>query len=122
MSTDLRAVGFSEVRERLTSNRLTVWEALLNRGPSTGSELAAYMRWTVLSVRPRVVELQAMYHAAATGERRDGEHVFRAVQPGEAMELHEAARVSYAEEMRAQIRKAEKLTPFIDGRQMGLFA
>jgi len=124
VSTDLRSVGFSEVRERLTANRLTVWEALLNRGPSTGSELAAYMRWTVLSVRPRVVELQAMYHAAATGERRDGEHVFRAVQPAEAMKLHEAARSTYALEMRAQAKEAASITTVRtqDFSQMALFS
>ena len=121
MITDLRSVGFSEVRERLTGNRLTVYEALLTRGPSTGSELAAFMRWTVLSVRPRVTELCDCYHATATGERRDGEHVFRAVQPAEAMAMHEAARRSYALEMRVQTTERENQTAS-DAVQMALFA
>jgi len=104
-TVDLRSVGFDEVRARLTANRLVVWEKLVERGPSTGSELAAFMGWSVLSTRPRLCELQDCFHCVATGERRDGEHVFRAVQPAEAMQLHAAARHSYALELRAQERR-----------------
>lgn len=121
MTTDLRSVGFDEVRARLTENRLRVYDSLLMRGPSTGSEIAAYMRWTVLSVRPRVTELCECFHAVATGERRNGEHVFRAVQPAEAMAMHEAARRSYALEMRIQTKERENYNDS-DQAQMALFA
>lgn len=105
MKTDLRSVGFSEIRERLVENRLAVYDALVKQGPSTGSELARAMGWTVLSVRPRVCELEAMFHAIATGKRRTSEHEFRALTVAEAMELHESARRTYALELRARERE-----------------
>lgn len=92
MSTDLRAIGFAEVRDRLRGNRLAVYTALVERGPSTGSELAAHMKWSVLSTRPRVVELCDMFHAQATGVRRNHEHEFRALSAAEAKQLHDAAK------------------------------
>lgn len=84
-STDLRAVGFSEVRERITGNRLTVYDALLSAGPLTGSELAANMGWPVTSVRPRLTELCDLLHAVTTGKRRAHEHEFRALTASEAL-------------------------------------
>lgn len=89
---DLRAAHFFEVRERLIGNRLAVYSAMLENGPCTGTELAARMGWTVLSVRPRVSELEAAFHAIPTGRRRDGEHEFRALSASEAELIHSAAR------------------------------
>ncbi len=102
--TDLRYPHFADVRAALTGNRLAVWDAMLGFGACTGSELAAHIGWTVLSVRPRLTELRAMFHVVETGERRDGEHVFRAVSAAEAMTLHEEERRKYAIEERAQVR------------------
>lgn len=87
---DLRGIGFSEVRARLAGNRLAVYDALLQRGPSTGSELAKAMGWSVLSVRPRLTEVVDMFHGQPTGERRDGEHVFMALPTAQAQQLHAA--------------------------------
>lgn len=87
---DLRGIGFSEIRARLASNRLAVYDALLQRGPSTGSELAKAMGWSVLSVRPRLTELVDMFHAQPTGERRDSEHVFMGLSTASAQQLHAA--------------------------------
>jgi hypothetical protein len=103
--SDLRHVYFSEVRERLVGNRLAVYEALTMRGPSTGSELARVLSWEVTSVRPRVVELEKMFHAVPTGQRRENEHEFRALTTAEAMQLHEAERHKYAIEHRALERE-----------------
>jgi len=95
MTTDLRAVGFSEVRERLVGNRLAVYAALLDNGPCTGTELAVRMNWTVLSVRPRVSELEAAFHVVPTGRRRNGEHEFRALPVSEAQTAHASARQTF---------------------------
>lgn len=97
--SDLRSIGFSEIRARLAGNRLTVYEALLQGGPATGSELAARLNWSVLSVRPRVVELVDMCHAQATGKRRDSEHEFRALTSYEAGSLHEKAAIRPLKDM-----------------------
>ena len=88
MSTDLRAVGFEEVRSRLTGNRLAVYEHLLKRGTATAIELAEVMGWDKTSVRPRLCELVAMHHARPTGVRRNHEHEFEAVSVKEAEALH----------------------------------
>lgn len=92
MSGDLRAVGFAEVRDRLTGNCLKVHAALSLRGPSTCSELAAAMGWPVTSVRPRVTQLVDLFHAQPTGIRRNHEHEFRALSAAEAKQLHDAAK------------------------------
>ncbi len=92
MTTDLRAVHFSEVRERISGNRQAVYAALLIYGPATAKELADAMRRDKTSTRPRLTELCQCFHAIATGERRNSEHVFRALTRIEAEEYHAHAR------------------------------
>lgn len=91
LNNDLRAIGFSEVRGRITGNRLEVYSRLLAHGPATGSELAAVMGWEVTSVRPRLTELCDLHHATATGKRRMCEHEFSALSTPQAEALHESA-------------------------------
>jgi hypothetical protein len=91
ISTDLRPVGFYEMRERITGNRLEVYARLLDNGPATGSELAAAMGWPVTSVRPRLTELLDLLHAEPTGKRRNSEHEFRALTASQAQAAHAAA-------------------------------
>lgn len=89
---DLRRVGWAEKWESVKGDRLAVYAALLDAGPrgATGSELAAKMGKSVLSVRPRLSELRNDYRLAAeTNERRGGEHVFRAVDRERARVLYE---------------------------------
>lgn len=83
--TDLRHPHFAEIAPRLDGNRLAVYQALKAAGAATGSELAEFMGWPVLSIRPRLCELRKMQLAEPTGERRDNgtgskEHVFRCVR------------------------------------------
>jgi len=92
MNTDLRSVHFAEVRERISGNRQAVYWALLHHGPATAKELADAMRWDKTSCRPRLTELCQCFHAIATGERRNSEHVFRALTETEAQEYHAHAR------------------------------
>lgn len=92
MNTDLRSVGFAEVRERISGNREIVYASLLRHGPATCNELADAMRWDKTSVRPRVCELVQAYHAVATGIRRNGEHEFRALTHIEAEQFHAHSR------------------------------
>lgn len=89
--TDLRTAHWAEIRAKVADNREAVWRALLD-GPATGSELAARMGWSVLSVRPRLTELSQLRFAVATSERRNSEHVFRALTEAEARANHDAAR------------------------------
>ena len=95
MSTDLRSVGFAEVRARLTGNRLAVFEALCKRGTATAIELAEIMKWDKCSVRPRLSELVDMCHARPTGVRRNHEHEFEALSPTEAREMYETLHRSH---------------------------
>jgi predicted ArsR family transcriptional regulator len=88
---DLRRVPFEEIRARLSGDRRRVYEALAAHGPRTCIELAAALQWPVTSVRPRVTELRKMFHAEATGRRRNGENVFRACDETWAAQLHRAA-------------------------------
>lgn len=85
---DLRTIGFNEVRDRITGNRLEVYGALLDNGPKTGSEIAAFLKWDVTSVRPRLTELVECFHAETTGRRRNHEHEFRALTPSQALAKH----------------------------------
>lgn len=91
---DLRFVHFEEIQARLDGNRHRVWDTLLVFGPATGSELAEAMNWSVLSVRPRLTELREMRFVEATGDRRDGEHVFRALTQNEVKQLIDDAKQS----------------------------
>lgn len=113
MSTDLRAIGFEEVRGRLTGNRLAVFEALCKRSKGTAIELAEVMGWDKTSVRPRLTELVEMFHARPTGVRRNHEHEFEAIGAEEAKKLHAAAKT----------QPEEETTPppvFVDARQTEL--
>jgi len=90
--TDLRKVGFEEVRGRLTGNRLAVYETLCRRGTATAIELAEAMGWDKTSVRPRLSELVDMFHARPTGVRRNHEHEFEAISVADAIKLHAQAK------------------------------
>jgi len=89
---DLRTIGWSEVKERVTGNRARVHEALLKHGPKTCTELAALIGWDKCSIRPRMTELRQAFHVEPTGVRRDQEHEFRALTVAEAEEAHARAR------------------------------
>lgn len=95
MSTDLRTAHWHEIRATLHGKREEVYLALYNYGPSTAKELAARMGWDKCSVRPRLTELCAAYHAEATADRRNGEYVHRALSQIEAHTKWE--RENYAE-------------------------
>lgn len=91
---DLRSPHFAEIMATITGNRLAVWDQLhaAGRAGATGSELAECMGWTVLSVRPRLCELRKAGLAEETGERRNGEHVFRFVGRQHAEDRFNAAK------------------------------
>ena len=91
MTTDLRTAHWQEIRDTLTGKREQVYLALCTHGPATACELAAAMGWDKTSVRPRLTELCGNYHAVETGERRNGQHVFRALSQAEAHCLWRAA-------------------------------
>jgi hypothetical protein len=91
--TDLRRAKWHEIWSRVTGDRLLVYDELLDvfgHDGCTGSELAAHLRMSVLSVRPRLCELRKMGLAEETGLRRGGEHVMRAVEREEAEQRHGA--------------------------------
>lgn len=87
MSLDLRSIHYEEVLPTLAGNRLKVFSALIEHGPCTAIELAEKMGWDKTSVRPRIVELRKMGRAEETGDRRNKEHVFKAIRAEEQMEL-----------------------------------
>lgn len=91
MKTDLRSIHWDEVRGHVTSNREKVYLALLNHGPCTAKELAHRIGWDKTSVRPRLTELQELFHARPTGKRRNDEHEFEALSHAEAHLLWQAA-------------------------------
>ncbi len=88
---DLRTAHWQEIRDTVTGKREQVYLALCTHGPCTARELADAMRWDKTSVRPRLTELCDAYHAQATGERRNGEHVFAALSQSEAHLLWESS-------------------------------
>ncbi len=84
MSTDLRSVHFESIASTLHGKCALVHAALSNLPPQTPTELAEWMRWDKCSVRPRLTTLKAAGLVEATGERRNGQHIFRAVSRQEA--------------------------------------
>jgi len=83
MTADLRPIYYHEARARLVGNRLAVYMALTEAGPSTPKELAARMGWDVTSVRPRITEMRQIHAVIETGIRRNSEHEFRALTEGQ---------------------------------------
>jgi hypothetical protein len=79
MSTDLRSTHWREIRHTLQGKRRIVHEKFGIVGPHTPRELAEYMAWDKCSIRPRCTELLQAGLIEETGERRNGEHVFRFV-------------------------------------------
>jgi hypothetical protein len=113
---DLRPVYFHEARERLVGNRLAVYVALAE-SPATGTELAARIGWPVTSVRPRLCELRELHAAATTGNRRNGEHEFRACGHAEMQATFDA--------QRQQLARADHIQhdgAYAEVNQMRLFA
>lgn len=84
--TDLRPIYYHEARARLVGNRLRVYMALMEAGPSTPKELAARMGWDVTSVRPRLTEMRQIHAVNTTSIRRNGEHEFRALTAAQMQE------------------------------------
>lgn len=91
MKLDLRGAHWHDVRGYVSSNREKVYLALLTHGPCTAKELAAHLGWDKTCVRPRLTELQELFHARATGKRRNCEHEFEALSHAEAHLLWQAA-------------------------------
>lgn len=85
--SDLRRTHYAEIRDRLQGRRQIVHDRLRIHSPCTGSELARAMGWPVTSLRPRLCELQHLGLANATGNRRNGEHVFAYVSLARAEEM-----------------------------------
>ncbi len=56
---DIRNAAWEDIQERLTDDRESVYQALLQRSPDavTTRVLASWMGWDILNVRPRVTEL-----------------------------------------------------------------
>jgi hypothetical protein len=83
---DLRGKNWADIWPYVRADRLAAYDFMLRLGApgATGSELAAKMGRSVLSVRPRLTELRQMHLLETTGERRAGEHVLRAVDRAEA--------------------------------------
>ncbi len=75
--SDLRSIHWRDIRDTLCGKRMTVHSRLALAGCVTGTELANLMQWQVTSVRPRLTELQQAGLAEPTGERRNGEHVWK---------------------------------------------
>lgn len=105
MSTDLRAVHYQTVAETLRGKCALVHAALSNLPPQTATGLAEWMKWDKCSVRPRLTQLKAAGLVEATGERKDGEHVFRAVSRQEA-----AYRIRATEVEAERLKCATQLT------------
>ena len=87
--TDLRRPHFEEIASSLTGIRETVWRGLHQHGPCTARELTAAMGWKpekIVTVRARLTELKDSLLMEPTGERRNGEHVFRALTEQQARE------------------------------------
>ena len=116
--TDLRPIYFAEARARLVGNRLRVYMALMEAGPSTPKELAARMGWDVTSVRPRFDDLRKMHAAELTGVRRNGEHEVRALTQTEMMTAYDDAARERVRRM--QLTRAD--ATFRELKQMEIFA
>jgi len=86
-NTDLRSPHFQEIRHTLKGKRLEVYNALVRVTSATPTELSSIMGWDKTSVRPRLTELVDMGRAAATGTRRNSQHVFIALQQEEQTQL-----------------------------------
>lgn len=124
-SRDLRAVHFAEMWATVRGNRLAVYDELLLADlieGITSTELADQLGWTVLSVRPRLTELRQMHLAEETGERRGGEHAFRALVRAEAEARWRAATASRrGVEPLAHTEYAPEPTEAAQAVQLGLF-
>jgi transcription initiation factor IIE alpha subunit len=82
--SDLRHIHWRSIRDTLCGKRMTVHSRLALMREATGTELANLMQWPVTSIRPRLVELRDAGLIEPTGERRNGEHVWRWVALGTA--------------------------------------
>lgn len=82
--TDLRPVHYSEIAGSLKGKAEEVHSMLTRFGQCTPKELAKAYGWEVTSVRPRLTELRNAGLVETTGNRRAGEHIFRAVSLAEA--------------------------------------
>jgi transcription initiation factor IIE alpha subunit len=79
MTTDLRKPQWLEIRDTLAGKCQRVHDALGAHNRFTAKELSVAMGWEVTSVRPRITQLKDAGLVEETGERRNGEHVFRYV-------------------------------------------
>lgn len=96
-SDDLRTVSWADLQGQawLGDLRLRIYHRLL-QAPATPDEIAAEFRLSILTVRPRCAELRKglprharnpLILAAATGDRRGGAHVLRAIPYDRALAI-----------------------------------
>jgi len=81
---DFRNETFASIQERLTDERLRVYEAMKSAGPVTTRKLAEYMGVAPEFIRPRVTELFQMEAVELVGAHGH-EGVYRARLLGEWM-------------------------------------
>jgi len=74
--TDLRAVNWNELRDKLNPSRKKVHDGFHNFGPATAVEMAAKLGMDKCSTRPRVTELYHLGLLVPTGIRRQHQHEF----------------------------------------------
>ena len=112
---DLRRAKWQEIWSTVRGDRLAVYDDLLAFGYNgcTGSELAGRMGWSVLSVRPRLTELRHLGLAEETGERRNGEHVLRAIDRQEAERRHGVGADTGPTEIAKPERPVDRLRAFL---------
>ena len=86
--SDYRNLTFEGVQARIHGYRADVLAALRAHGPATTRELASFMRWDILRVRPRVTELYQLGFVVETtaDETPTREGTYVALSDEEAMQ------------------------------------
>ncbi len=97
LGTEIRDLNWQQLRERVSGLRAIVHAELQRHGPCTTRQLAERCGIDLLTVRPRVTELEQLGFAGCTG-REKGEGVYRAFNYDESIRLfHERQAIARGE-------------------------